>query len=80
VADKKHRFQSGVNQEALKQFLATEVLAKYSFLFQQRDENAPPNGSNAPSLEVWLQTMLGQMQASIEKHVNATTESEGAPV
>ncbi|KAJ1413585.1 hypothetical protein B484DRAFT_455018 [Ochromonadaceae sp. CCMP2298] len=77
VADKKHCFKSSVNQEALRQFLSTEVLKKYSFLFEQSDENAAPNGA---SLEVWLQAMLGQMQSSIENHVNAATNSApGAP-
>jgi hypothetical protein len=61
-----------VNQEALKQFLSTEVLGKYSFRFQQRDD--------CSSLEVWLQTMLEQMQSSFENHVNAATDSApGAP-
>ena len=60
-----------VSREQLNQFLQTEVLAKYSFLFKQKTDSAAPDGG---SLEDWLQSMLGQMQRSIEHHVNSAMD------
>lgn len=60
-----------LSQEALKSFFSKEVLEKYSFLFKQKHENSAPDGSN---LEPWLQALLGQMQTSIEQHVNAAMD------
>lgn len=60
-----------LSQDALKNFLSTEVLSKYSFLFRQKTDNASPHGDN---LESWLQTMLAQMQTSIEQHVNSAMD------
>ena len=60
-----------LSKEALKSFLSDEVLDKYSFLFKQRHENSAPDGSN---LEPWLQALLGQMQTSIEQHVNSAMD------
>jgi len=71
VADKKLKFKSGLKQDALKNFLSSEVLEKYNFLFKQKTENSAPNGTN---LEPWLQSMLGQMQTSIENHVNSAMD------
>jgi len=71
VSDRKYKFKSGLPKEALQQFLSTEVLSKYSFLFKQKSENSAPNGTN---LEPWLQSLLGQMQTSIENHVNSAMD------
>jgi hypothetical protein len=47
------------------------VLDKYSFLFKQKGENSAPDGSG---LEAWLQALLGQMQTSIEQHINSAMD------
>jgi hypothetical protein len=60
-----------LTQDALRSFLSKEVLEKYSFLFKQKHENSAPDGSN---LEPWLQALLGQMQTSIEQHVNSAMD------
>jgi hypothetical protein len=62
---------SRLTQESLRNFLSTEVLEKYSFLFKQKNENSAPDGSN---LEPWLQALLGQMQTSIEQHVQSAMD------
>eukprot|EP00598_Pedospumella_elongata_P003758 CAMPEP_0184974990 /NCGR_PEP_ID=MMETSP1098-20130426/6334_1 /TAXON_ID=89044 /ORGANISM="Spumella elongata, Strain CCAP 955/1" /LENGTH=590 /DNA_ID=CAMNT_0027497665 /DNA_START=60 /DNA_END=1835 /DNA_ORIENTATION=- len=71
VSDKKLKFKAGLSQDSLKSFLSNEVLEKYSFLFKQKGENSAPDGSG---LEQWLQTLLGQMQTSIEQHVNSAMD------
>jgi hypothetical protein len=60
-----------LSQETLKTFLSNEVLDKYSFLFKQKGENSAPDGSG---LEAWLQALLGQMQTSIEQHINSAMD------
>lgn len=60
-----------LSQDSLKTFLSHEVLEKYSFLFKQKTENSAPDGSG---LEPWLQALLGQMQTSIEQHVNSAMD------
>jgi hypothetical protein len=60
-----------LTQDALRSFLSKEVLEKYSFLFKQKHENSAPDGSN---MEPWLQALLGQMQTSIEQHVNSAMD------
>ena len=60
-----------LSEAALKDFLKSEVLDKYSFLYKQKSENTAPNGSN---LESWLQKMLAQMQTSIQNHVNSAMD------
>ena len=62
---------SRLSESALRDFLNTEVLEKYSFLFKQKADNTAPNGSD---LETWLQKMLSQMQSSIETHVNSAMD------
>lgn len=64
-----------LSENALKDFLKSEVLDKYSFLYKQKAENSAPNGSN---LESWLQKMLAQMQTSIQNHV--TSAMDGAEI
>lgn len=71
VSDKKLKFKAGLSQDSLKTFLSNEVLEKYSFLFKQKGENSAPDGSG---LEQWLQALLGQMQTSIEQHVNSAMD------
>jgi len=71
VADKKLKFKSGLSEASLKEFLNSEVLEKYSFLFKQKADNTSPQGGD---LESWLQKMLSQMQASIENHVNSAMD------
>ena len=64
-------FLCRLSQDSLKTFLSSEVLEKYSFLFKQRGENSAPDGTG---LEQWLQALLGQMQTSIEQHVNSAMD------
>lgn len=71
VADKKLKFKAGLSESALREFLNSEVLEKYSFLFKQKADNTAPNGGD---LESWLQKMLSQMQSSIETHVNSAMD------
>jgi len=61
-----------LSQTMLKQFLSHEVLDRYSFLFKQKTENSSPDGD---SLESWLQSLLAQMQASIEQHVQSAMDN-----
>jgi len=72
VADRKLKFKAGLSQTMLKQFLSHEVLDRYSFLFKQKTENSSPDGD---SLESWLQSLLAQMQASIEQHVQSAMDN-----
>ena len=64
-------YPNRLSEAALKDFLKSEVLDKYSFLYKQKSENTAPNGSN---LESWLQKMLAQMQTSIQNHVNSAMD------
>ena len=68
VASSKIKAKASLNEKALKTFLTTEVLSKYSFLFKQQDEESSP--VEKEPLQVWIQKMLNNMQQSIEDHVN----------
>jgi hypothetical protein len=57
-----------VPSNQLRQFLEGEVLSKYTFVFEQMAENAAPNGGD---IQPWIKSMLGEMQVSIEDHINA---------
>ena len=59
VANKKLKFKSGLSHQALNDFLNTEILTKYSFLYKQKQDNSSPEGGD---LESFLQQMLQQMQ------------------
>jgi hypothetical protein len=61
-----------VNDGALKDFLSTEVLQKYTFLFKQRAENASPE--EGLSIQNWVEQMLKNMQTAIESHVYRAIE------
>ena len=67
VSGKNIKTKGGLEQEKLQEFLHEQVLQKYSFLFEQRGEDLAPDGS---SLQQWLQSLLNEMQVTIEKHVN----------
>lgn len=71
VSDGRSKFKSRLSEKSLKAFLETEIFSKYSFLFKQDTENASPTGE---AMDSWLQRMLGQMQASIETHVNSAMD------
>lgn len=71
VSDRKLKFKGALSEKALRDFLTNVVLSKYSFLFQQREEDAAPDGS---SLQSWIQKMLADMQSSIEQHVNSAMD------
>lgn len=71
VANKKLKFKSGLSHQALNDFLNTEILTKYSFLYKQKQDNSSPEGGD---LESFLQQMLQQMQVSIEQHVNSAMD------
>lgn len=71
VSDRKLKFKGSLSDKVLRDFLSTEVLGKYSFLFRQMEEDTAPDGS---SLQDWIQKMLGDMQASIEQHINSAME------
>jgi hypothetical protein len=60
----------------LKEFLSTEVLAKYTFLFKQRGENASPE--DGVSIQAWVEQMLKNMQTAIEAHVYRAIEGSGS--
>lgn len=71
VGDRNLKFKSGVPEEALREFITSEVLMKYNFLFKQRQENSSPD--EAQSIQVWVQMMLERMQSVIEQHVHSAT-------
>lgn len=72
VSDKKNRFQANIPRESLKQFLDDQVLSKYTFLFDQPNENLGPNGEN---MQHWIKSTLAEMQNSIENHINTAMKS-----
>jgi hypothetical protein len=68
VSDKRMKFRGGLQDDKLRAFLDSEILEKYSILFKQHDEGSAPDG--VTSIQGWLQKLLGEMQKSIEGHVN----------
>jgi DNA repair exonuclease SbcCD ATPase subunit len=75
VSDKKMKFRGGLEDKNLKKFLDQEILEKYSLMFKQSSEGTAPDGST--SIQGWLHKLLGEMQKSIEMHVNNAMNSEG---
>ncbi len=73
VSGKSARFKGGLADGKLHTFLQEQVLCKYSFLFEQPAEGLAPDGR---PLSEWLQGLLGQMQATIEKHVSSAMDKE----
>ena len=73
VSGKSARFKGGLEDGKLNTFLKEQVLSKYSFLFEQKAEGVAPDGR---PLSEWLQGLLGEMQVTIEKHVNNAMEKE----
>lgn len=69
VADKKLKFKSSLNEKALQQFITSEVLTNFTFLFKQDKEDSSP--VRGMTVSVWIQQMLSDMQLSIEAHVNS---------
>eukprot|EP00605_Chrysophyceae_sp_TOSAG23-4_P001039 GSChrysophyteH1.ASY1.ANO1.1142.1 assembled CDS len=78
VSDKKMKFRGGLEDKNLKQFLDKEILEKYSIMFKQENEGKAPDG--VTSIQGWLHKLLGEMQKSIEMHVNNAMNSEGGSV
>lgn len=73
VSGKSARFKGGLEDGKLNTFLKEQVLSKYSFLFEQKAEGVAPDGR---PLSEWLQGLLGEMQVTIEKHVNNAMDKE----
>lgn len=73
ISEKKLKLKGALSDKALTDFLSTEVLSKYSFLFKQLSDDTAPDGS---SLHVWIQRMLSDMQKSIEQHVNSAMDPQ----
>ena len=71
VSTKKMKFLGGLQEQHLKEFLDKEILEKYSILFKQEGDSMSPEGT---SIQGWLQVLLGEMQTSIEGHVNKAME------
>ena len=53
-------------REKIRSMVQDTILPVFSKLFVQPDEGTSPDGNN---LDEWLQGLLGDMQASIEKHL-----------
>ncbi len=73
VSGKSARFKGGLEDGKLDKFLKEQVLSKYSFLFEQKEEGVAPDGK---SLSEWLQGLLKEMQTTIERHVNNAMDKE----
>ena len=51
----------------LREYLLNNILEKYTYLFNQKEENTDPNGK---PIQPWIQTMLNEMQKNIDAHIN----------
>ena len=71
ISDKKLKLKGSLSDKTLTDFLTSEVLSKYSFLFKQMAEDSSPDST---PLSAWIQKMLSDMQRSIESHVNSAME------
>jgi len=80
------KFKSVLSRAALQEFLNREVFSQYSLLFKQEEENSAPlrtssgsgdaGASDVEEIQVWISRLLGEMQASIEHHVNSAMGGE----
>ena len=68
IADKKLKFQSKTSEGELRSFLESHVLNKYVVLYHQEQDDVAPDGITP--LRQWVTRMLGEMQSSIEMHIN----------
>ena len=73
VSGKTLKLKGGLEEGKLKAFLGEQVLSKYSFLYEQQTEGVSPDGQ---PLSEWLQRLLGDMQATIERHINNAMDSQ----
>ena len=73
VSGKTLKLKGGLEEGKLKSFLGEQVLSKYSFLFEQKADGVSPDGQ---PLSEWLQRLLGDMQTTIERHINSAMESQ----
>jgi hypothetical protein len=62
-----------VPKDKLHEFLEHEILAKYTFLFEQQAENVGPDGTT--NIQPWIKRILGDMQTSIEEHISNAMRS-----
>lgn len=76
IADKKLRMQSKTSERELKTFLEDQVLTKYVHLYNQENEDMAPDGKTP--LRKWVSKMLGEMQSSIEAHINNAMKGAGS--
>ncbi|OQS05139.1 hypothetical protein THRCLA_20707 [Thraustotheca clavata] len=54
--------------DAIRSIVQKDILPVFSSIFLQQDEGISPTGS---SLDTWLQSLLKEMQTSIEKHLKS---------
>lgn len=64
-----------VPKEKLNEFLENEILAKYTFLFEQQADNVGPDGFT--DIQPWIKRILQEMQSSIEEHISSAMKSAG---
>ncbi|KDO35715.1 hypothetical protein SPRG_18863 [Saprolegnia parasitica CBS 223.65] len=58
--------------DAIRSIVQKDILPVFSSIFLQHDEGTSPDGS---SLDAWLQSLLKEMQTSIEKHLKSVFQS-----
>lgn len=73
VSGKTLKLNGGLEDGKLKAFLGEKVLSKYSFLYEQKAEGVSPDGQ---PLSEWLQRLLGDMQTTIERHINNAMDTQ----
>lgn len=76
VADKKMKFRTNIPKEDLECFLRDRVLSKYTFLFEQAQDNCAPDG--VTDLQPWIKKVLAEMQESVENHISSAMKSGGS--
>jgi len=67
MVDQMMSYKAPLPKEKIRHFVQDQVLPKFATIFQQTADGTSPDGKN---LDTWLQSLLVDMQGTIEKHLS----------